>query len=209
MAQQHPHSHEDPRILDSNEAFLTKQLYPYALALIVLLILASALSWWWSGQKSREEQAYKLYSDSATPEEWQKIIQTYPSSPAAALAMIDLAQKETDSGNHSAAVSLYQDFLTKFSKHPAAVSVELALAVSMENAGKTEEAKSHYEKILAARPTHTYAGPASIGLARIYLGENNLLAARQVLSDYISSNEESGGGNQAREMLNSLPPAVK
>ncbi len=209
MAQQEPLSFEDPRILDSGEAFLTKNLYPLVFALIALLIVACGLTWWLVGKQSKEEEAFKLYASSATAGEWKKIIQTYPVSSAAALATIDLAQQETSSGNYEAAVSLYQDFLQKFSKHPAASAVELALAVSLESAGKTAEAKAAYNGLLASGSSHAFSGQASIGLARIYLEENNLLAARQTLSDYVSAHEESGGGNQAREMLNSLPPAAK
>jgi outer membrane protein assembly factor BamD (BamD/ComL family) len=209
MAQPHSPSSDDPRIIDSNEAFLTKNLYPLVIAVIAVLALASAGTWWWADKQSKEAEALQLYTLAKTPEDLQKIVKTYPKAPATALALIDLAQKETGSKNYPAALSLYQEFLKTFPLHPAAPSVELALAISEESSGKIVEARAAYNKIISARPAHAFVGAASIGLARIYLQENNLLAARQTLTDFISSNEETGGGNQAREMLNSLPPAAK
>jgi outer membrane protein assembly factor BamD (BamD/ComL family) len=209
MAQPQSLSQDDPRIIDSSEAFLTKNLYPLVFALIILLALACAGTWWWTQQLAQQEQALQLYTKAQTPEDWEAIIKAYPQSPAAALALIDLAQKERATGTISSAIVHYQSFLKKFSRHPAAPSVELALAVSLENAGKTAEAQTAYNKIISAKPPHAFVGAASIGLARIYLQENKLLAARQTLSDFISSNEEKGATNEAREMLNSLPPTQK
>jgi outer membrane protein assembly factor BamD (BamD/ComL family) len=209
MAQSHPTLSDDPRIINSTEAFLTKNLYPLAAVVILLLALACGASWWFMEKQVKAEQALQLYTEAKGPEDLKKIIQSHPGSPASALALVDLAQIEATSRNYTQAITYYQDFLKHFSQHPAASSVELALAISLENAGQTAEARNAYNKIVSLRPSHPFVGQASIGLARLYLQENNLLAARQTLSDFISSNEENSGGNQAREMLNSLPPASK
>lgn len=209
MSKLAPLSEEDPRIIDNTEIFFTKNLYPIIALIALLFVLVCAGTWWVVQQKATEEKAFALYSGAKTPEDKLAVITAYPKSKAAALALIELAQKEGESKNYDAALAHYRTFLKNFPKHPFTDSVTLAVAITLENAGKFSESQAAYADIIAAKPEHAFTGAASIGLARIYLQENKLLAARQALSDFISAHEDGSSTNEAREMLNSLPPAIK
>jgi predicted negative regulator of RcsB-dependent stress response len=208
MAQQSLSS-EDPRIIDSGEVFLSKNLYPLILCLIVALALACAGVWWFAQKQKQNDAAQELFLKAQTTEDFSKIVQSYPQSPAAALAHLSLAQKAVAEKNFEAAVGHYESFLKNFKDHPATGPSEWARAVCLENSGKKDLARDAYQKMISSKSGNGFVGLASMGLARLYLQDNNLLAARQTLSDFISSNEEVGIGNQAREMLNSLPPSTK
>ncbi|MDZ4789456.1 MAG: tetratricopeptide repeat protein [Blastochloris sp.] len=209
MANLEPVSQDDPRIINDTEAFITKNLYPVIVGVIIILAAACAFTWWIATQKASEGKANALYATAKTTEEKQKLLQTYPQSGAAALTLIDLAQAELTTKNYAAAITHYQLFLKTFPQHPVAGLVELSLAITLENSGNKTEAQAAYAKIVSAKPEHAFVGAASIGLARLYLQENKLLAARQTLSDFIASHEDDSVTNEAREMLNTLPPAIK
>lgn len=209
MSKLAPISEEDPRIIDSTEIFFAKNLYPIIALIALLLVLVCGGTWWVVQQKAVEEKAFTLFAAVKTPEDKQALITAYPKSKAAALALIELAQKEVESKNFEAALAHYRTFLKNFPQHTFTESVNLAVAITLESAGKFAEAQTAYSAIISARPEHAFTGAASIGLARTYLQENKLLAARQALSDFISAHEDSSSTNEAREMLNSLPPAIK
>ncbi|NJK91313.1 MAG: tetratricopeptide repeat protein [Blastochloris sp.] len=200
-------SPEDPRIIDGDENEISKILRPLLLVLTLVLIGVAIFIWFRSKLIANEEKARVLLIEAKTPEDWRNLVEAHPLKSSSALALISLAQEANSRRDFAQAVSCYEDFLERFPHHPMSPSVNLALAVAHENMGQQQEAIAAYVKMRDSQPPHAHVGTATILLAKNYLRDDNkVLAARQTLADFISGNSESPVLNEARELLNSLPP---
>jgi tetratricopeptide (TPR) repeat protein len=203
MATPHSTISDEPRfVTDSADLFWeqNKNLILGAVALVVIALIGAGF--WWQQRAVTQAEATALAATGNTPEVWQKVVDQYPTTPAAALCYIHLASKAQQGPDYSKALGYYDAFLKNFPKHPAAQAVRFTRAQLLEASGQTEPAKAAYLAILNA--DETFAAPAGISLARVYQAEGNLAKARETLQSVLLAKNANASTAEAKAALDRL-----
>jgi len=110
----------------------------------------------WIGSASRA-----LLMSASTHEQLQAVISKYPSSDAAASALLLLAAEQRSNGQLEASDAAYQNFLKKFPKHSLAGGAALGLAENALIGGRLEEGISQLQTLAIKYPT-SFAAPYAL-----------------------------------------------
>jgi tetratricopeptide (TPR) repeat protein len=204
MSEQEPVATDQPRIIEDSIKFASKYRIHIAIAVGILVVIAMVTGFWIQNQETRRHEARALLVNSDNDAGWLEIIRKFPDTPAGAEAYIKLAQNAHDQQSYEDALDYYERFIEEFPMHPVRPAAEYARALCLEGLGNTDEAEASLVAI-KSEPGHPYAGGASVALARIYLQKDDTLAARQVLSDFIATDQSSAFLGDARQMLRTLP----
>jgi TolA-binding protein len=180
---------------------------PLLISIAAVVLIGGYATWSFLDRQKREQEAAALHASGTTAEIRRQVVERFPGSSRAAVALLDLAGEARNAADFAGAMDYYSRFVTDFPKHPARPGAELAVASCLEAQGKKEEALAAYERLIQARPAHPYAGAAALGAARIHKDLGRTSAARQVLNDFISQNTRSAFLDEARALLNQLPPS--
>ncbi len=193
---------DEPRILDdSGEAFFEQHKITIAAGAAVLIVGIIGALWFWQAQESRNLAALERFSQAETPEAWREVVDTYPGTPAAAMATLKLANQAQQDGAFDLAASTYANFLNAYPGHPIAPAAEFAQGRSLQAAGKPNEAVPIFEAILAAKPQHPFFGGASVSLAEIYLASGKTREAKQILDNFLAQDIRSSYTGTARTLM--------
>ncbi|MFQ3671660.1 MAG: tetratricopeptide repeat protein [Verrucomicrobiia bacterium] len=193
---------DEPRILDETGDAFFEQHKPTLIAggVILILGLIGAL-WFWQAQESRNLAALELFSRAETAEAWREVADTYPGTPAAAMAILKLANQAQQEGAFDLAASTYDRFLTAYPRHPIAPAAQFALGRSLQAAGKPAEAIPVFENIIAAKPRHPFFAGACVSLAEIHLAAGNTAAAKEILDTFFLQDIPSSYTPAARSLM--------
>ncbi len=102
-----------------------------------------------------------LLARASTAEQLQKLILKYPSSNAAASALLLLAAEKRNAGNLGEADALYQKFLKRFPQHSLAPGAALGIVENILAAGRRDEGISALQTLAAKYPT-SYVAPFAL-----------------------------------------------
>lgn len=175
-------------------------------ALLVLALVGSEL--YRNSQRRTAEAAGAQLDSSRTIGEYQKVIDAYPDTLAAASAYLLMARDQTDAKDFAGAATTWQTFVEKFPKHPQAAAGLLARGNALEAQGKLDEARGVYQQV-ATSYANDYAAPlARISEATLLMSQRKLDDARRVYENIIATYPNSAGADEARQSmqyLNSLP----
>ena len=141
-----------------------------AVALLVLGLVGS--EFYQSNLARRASEASALLNAAKTDAEYQKVIDAYPGSEAAANAYLLLGRSKYNAKDYAGATQAWQALAEKFPKHPLVPGALTGVAEAQEAQGKLNEARATYQRI-ATGYANSYAGP----LAR--LGEADVLLAQR------------------------------
>jgi TolA-binding protein len=209
MSQETRFSLDEPRIVEDPASWLERNRAVVAVALVAVLLAAVGGGWWWQQLAAREAEAERLFADASTPADWKTLVERYPKTSPAPLALLQLASEARQRGALEESLDWTEQFLKAHPRHALRPAAELSRAMLWEALGKTAEARAAYESMRNARPTHPMAGAASVGLARLLLAEGNKTAARQVLSEFVAGDRDgSAFAAEANRMLRTLPDAA-
>lgn len=196
---------DEPRILDeSGDAFFEQHKTTMIAGGAILIAGLIGVLWFWHSQESRNLAALELLAQAETAEAWRAVAENYPGTPAAAMALIKLANRSQQEGAFQTAAEIYGQFLSAYPKHPIAPAADFARARSLQAAGQTEEAIAQFEVILKARPQHPFFGGASVGLAEIYLAAGETAKARDVLNAFFAQDLRSSYTGAARNLMTQI-----
>ncbi len=98
-----------------------------------------------------------LFVRASTNEQLQTLISRYPSSDAAASALLLLAAEQRSNGKLEESDAAYQKFLKRFPKHPLAGGAALGLAENALVAGRIEEGISQLQALAVKYPASAVA----------------------------------------------------
>lgn len=132
-----------------------------AAGLILILLVIVAFAGYRLYADRRDSAAAAALAGAKTPQEYQKVITQYPSSPAAASAYLLLADAQRKEGKFSDANTTLQLFINSYPKHELVPSAYVAMAANLESLGKTDEALAMYQRAAANYPD-SYAGPLAL-----------------------------------------------
>lgn len=198
-------SPDEPRIIDAPESWLEQNRLALLIGVLVLVAVASGAAFVWERRAARDAAAEALFFDAKTSDAWKAIADQHAGTSSAPLALLQLARQAREDGKLDDSLAALDRYLKEYPKHSFRGAAEFSRAMVLEALGRGDEARSAYEAIRTARPDHTMKGAASVALARMLIAKGDTTVARQVLSDFVATQRESGFTAEANRLLRSLP----
>ncbi|MGW8287441.1 MAG: YfgM family protein [Desulfobulbales bacterium] len=168
------------------------------LQIVMICIVFLVLGWisydYYSGIQEKKGASLLASSlqNEATEQRTQaleKVIAEYGRTSAARWAKIELAHLDYKDGKFAAAAAKYKDVLEKLSAdNPLTPLTRLNLAQSYEEDNLFDQAISQYDQL---KETAGFANPAYLGLARMYMAENEPIKARSAYQELLNNLEET------------------
>lgn len=116
--------------------------------------------------KMNEEKAAALYLQSKNIEDFIQVLQRYPDSVMAPLAIYALAQAYEEKEDWSQAETYYRLFAEKYPNHFLLPNVRFALAFLAEQKGETEKALSLYRELHVSPQGEAFGAEITAAIAR-------------------------------------------
>ncbi|MFZ4116430.1 MAG: tetratricopeptide repeat protein [Chthoniobacterales bacterium] len=133
------------------------------IAVFLVFVLAGLLFW----KRSERLAADHLLSSAHGMEEWQRVVDRYPHSGAAANALLLIAGAQAQEHHLEESQKTYVHFLKRFSHYPLAISARLGMGMNEDVMGHADRAAQEFQQAVTAYPT-AYAAPEALLLeARI------------------------------------------
>src|SRR4051794_19930161 len=162
--------------------------------------------------------AYRIYSDrraaaaaaalatAKTGPEFEQVTKDYSGSPAAASAMLFLADAQRGQKQFGEANGTLEKFLKENPKHELAPSAELTIAGNLEAMGKPDEAIARYRQVARNYPKSFAAPLALMAEVPLLKAKNQIDDARQVFETVINQYQGTIWAMQAMQELRTLKP---
>ena len=195
-------------LLDSSLAW---EKYKLPILLAVTLLVLGAVGWgfYQNSQAKNAVAASALLDAAKTDADYQKVIDTYPGTNAAANASLLLGRSKYNAKDYAGAAQVWGSFATRFSRHPLVPDALIGEAGALEAQGKLDEAKAMYQRVATSYQS-SYAAPlARLREATLLLAQRKTDEAKHVYEDIIASSPKSDAGQIAEQglrTLNALPP---
>lgn len=177
-------------------------------AAVVISVVAVVL--WMINSHNSRLAAQAQFAKASGTEEWQQVIEKYPSSPQAANAYLLLGAAQREAGDLEASTTTFQDFLVKFPKSQLLGEAWLGLAENLDLEGKSAEAIKVLEEIQAGQADSYVAAYAAFLEGRLAVREGRLEDARKIFSALVATYPTSPvarlAGAQVDELIPFLPP---
>ena len=192
--------HEVKQVLN----FLTQygKMMGIGLLAAVVVVLASRGC---ARQKTEQmARAEELLFSARSPQQLEEVISQYDSTPAAPVALLNLAKTYFNDGDYFQARAQYDRFLNEYKKHEMRPVAEFGLASCSEADGDFDGAIAQFSAVIEDQGTHYLQPLAIIGLSRSMQQAGRLDEARIVLEDFLVENADSQWASQAKNALREL-----
>jgi TolA-binding protein len=153
---------EVPEVLD----FLQKHGITIVVSVALAVMAYVGYSVWTNVQDAQEAEAMNLLMSARSPEQLASIVEDYPESDAAPVALFSQASGRFDEGAYPTARDLFQRFADQYPAHHLAPNALLAMAQCDEALGLFDKALSGFEAFEQANPDHYLAPMARFGRGR-------------------------------------------
>ena len=151
-------------------------------------------------------RAEELLISAQYPQQLEDVVNRYSSTPAAPVALLNLAKTSFNDGDYFQARAQYDRFLKKYKKHELSPIADFGLASCSEADGDFDGAIEQFAAFIEAQAGHYLQPLAVIGLARSMEQAGRLDDARILLEDFLTENSASQWAAQAEELLQRLAP---
>ena len=178
-------------------AIFREHVQPILIGLGIALAVILAYGAFKNFKQSTAMRASQMLMSSRNAEQLQQVIQQYPSSPSAPIAMLTLASEYFKAAQYDQAQAVYAQFRQKFPKHPMTLMADLGKAQCLEASGQLDQALSMYEAFVVANPAHFLAPSAIFGKGRCLAQMGRFAEAKAVYEDFIAANPNSAWNTQA------------
>ncbi len=149
-------------------------------------------------------QAEELLLKARSPQQLEEVVTRYGSTPAAPVALLDLAKTHFNNGDYFLARAQYERFLKEYKKHELSPIAEFGLASCSEADGDFDGAITQFAAFIEVQEGHYLQSPAILALARSMEQANRLDEARIILEDFLAENAASQWAGQAENALEQL-----
>ncbi|MCK5843067.1 MAG: tetratricopeptide repeat protein [Victivallales bacterium] len=171
------------------------------LAAIVVILISKGVS---QQKTNKIVEAEALLLKAQSPQELEEIASDYKSTPAAPVALLDLAKTHFNNGDSFQARAQYERFLKEYKKHELSPIADFGLANCSEADGDFDGAIAQFSTFIKAQEGHYLQSSATLALARSMEQANRLDEARIVLEDFLAENATSQWAGQAENALEQL-----
>ena len=169
-----------------------KHVQPVLIGVGIALAILLAYGAYKNYKQSTLMRASQTLMSARNIEQLQQVINQYPSTPSAPIAMLTLAAEYFQSGQYDLAQSTYAQFQQKFPKHPMTAAADIGKAQCLEASGQIEQALAAFEAFALANPGHFLYALAIFGKGRCLTQMGRYTEARAVYEDYLAANPQSG-----------------
>jgi TolA-binding protein len=179
---------------------------PITAALIIVLIAVIAFTGYRFYSDRRLAAASALLASARSAQEYQQVIDRYPSTPAAADAYLLLAEAQRSEKKFAEANTTLQAFIAKYPQHELVSTARMAMAANLESMGKADEALAMYQQIASAYP-NGYSAPLAL-LSQVYIlkAKNRNDDARKICETVLTQYRTSFWAGEAMQQLRILKP---
>ena len=195
-------------LLDSSLAW-EKYKLPLLLGLTLLVLAAVGFGYYENYQARNAAAAGVLLDSAKTEADYQKVLDTYPGSNAAANASLLLGRAKYNAKDYAGAAQVWRDFAAKFPQHSLVPDALIGAAGALEAQGKLDEARALYQRVATSYQS-SYAAPlARLSEATLLLAQRKTDEAKHIYEDVIASSPKSDASQMAEQGLhtiNALPP---
>jgi len=192
--------HEVTQVLDFIKQY-GKMIGIGLLAAVVAVLVSKGFS---HQKMEKTIQAEELLLKAQSPQQLEEIVNDYKSTPAAPVALLNLAKTHFNNGETFQARAQYERFLKKYKKHELSPIADFGLASCSEADGDFDGAVAQFAAFIEAQDGHYLQSPAILALARSMEQANRLDEARIVLEDFLAENASSQWAGQAENALEQL-----
>lgn len=194
--------------------FLQKYLPTILVSVGLAIAIALGMGAWQSHKQGQTERADRLLSGQPMPEEHlgaglttarlQMIVDRYPKTAAAPLALLALASQFYANGQYEPARNAYLKLEQNYPQHVFAPAAELGRAQCAEAAFMVDAALASYEKFITAHPDYYLTPQAIFGKARCLEMRGAFDNARITYEDFLAKHPQSPWEGHVRSALQIL-----
>ena len=109
-----------------------------------------------------------MLSQASSKEQLKEVVDNYPQSEVAPLALINLASGQFRDAEFDEALASYTRFVTSYLTHELQPDAKLGKAYCLEAKGDVEGAKTAFEEFASTYPEHIQQATALISVGRCY-----------------------------------------
>src|ERR1051326_7956600 len=175
-------------------------------ALLIVLIAVIAFVGYRLYSDHRAAAASALLASAKTAQEYQQLIDRYPSTPAAAAAYLLLAKAQQNEKKFAEANTTLQSFIAKYPQHELVSTARMAMAANLESMGKADEALAIYQQVASAAPKDFNAPMALLSQVYILKAKNRNDDARKIGETVLTQYRTSFWAGEAMQQLQMLKP---
>jgi len=203
-AEPHAGTLPEPAVPEEAREFLTglrENAQPIILGIsLALLVFLGVYGYRWY-RDSRQQRAAALYEVAQSPADWGRIVEEYPGTKIAPLALLGQAAGLYEEGRFADAEAAYRRFLVDYPHHDLHSSAELGIAYCLEGQNRFLDSAQAYQAFTEANPDHFQAPLAVFGRGRSLEQAGQLEDARIVYEDYLASEPGSQMAARAESAL--------
>ena len=179
---------------------------PITTVFIIVLLGVVAFTGYRFYLDRRAAAASALLAGAKSGQEYQQLIDRYPSTPAAADAYLLLAEAQRNEQKFAEANKTLETFIAKYPQHEFVSTAKMAMAANLESMGKTDEALVMYQQIASAYPD-SYNAPVAL-MSQVYLlkAKNRNDDARRICETIVTKYRTSFWAGEAMQQLRILKP---
>jgi tetratricopeptide (TPR) repeat protein len=141
-----------------------------------------------------DQAAFGPAASTNTANEYLKIANEYPKTPAGARALLLAAGSFFAEGKYDQAMMQFERFAREYPDNPLMGQSLLGVAASLEAQGKISEATAAYKSLVERHPTDVVAPRAHFALGRLYEAQGKPEQARTEYETVLRSEQPYGGG---------------
>ncbi len=160
-----------------------------AIALILALAIFLGITFHRQRQASAHIEASQQFMRAQTAEQLQMIVDEYPQTVTAPIALLALASERFHEGAIDLAEMHYNQFLERHSNHAMRPAAELGLAYCDEARGQLDDALEGFRSFIDVHGDHYLAGPARLAEARVLAQRGRHDEARAIYEDIVDDPE--------------------
>jgi predicted negative regulator of RcsB-dependent stress response len=204
-----PHKKQELKQHEVNEVlrFLKHYGKPLGAAVLALIVVIIAATGYAHYKTSEMLEAEQLLATAKTPQQLEEVVEKYGSTPAASIALLNLAKITFNKGDYPQARVRYEQFLEKYKSHELRPVAELGLAYCTEADGDFDAAAEQFRSFAAKYSDHYLQPVATLSIARCMEQAGRTDDARILLEDFLAEHGDSLWAGSAQGMLSSLGEA--
>ena len=179
-----------------------------AVALLIVLLAAVAFTGYRFYSDRRAATASALLASAKSAQEYQRVIEVYPGTPAAADAYLLLAAAQQNEKKFAEANTTLQTFIAKYPQHELVSTARMAMAANLGSMGKTDEALTMYQQVASTYPNSFNAPMALLSQVYILKGKNRNDDARKICETVLTQYRTSFWAGEAMQQLRMVKPVT-
>lgn len=160
-----------------------------AIGVVLAVVIFLGITFHRHKQASAREQASQLFMQAQNADQLQMIVDDYPQTVTAPMALLALASERYHEGSADLAETHYRQFLERHPEHVMRPAAELGLVYCDEARGRFEDALNGFRSFVEMHGDHYLAPPARLGEARILAQLGRFDEARAIYDEILSDPE--------------------